>query len=240
VSLNASFIKEYLDLLIIQYNDKPKAKADIEAIAGQFGRVFDFYNSFFTAFDLDQAEGAQLDIIGKIVGLPRSVPFVLAKNRFGFDGDSSARSMADLFDESVDSAPFYDFYEAEYTSLQLDDYDYRFFIRAKISKNIVTAYMVSDDRVSLQDIIGYVFGNDSYLIDNQDMSMALYVGLGIDEQRLILISQLGLMPRPQGVNYYIIAQGGFDAFGFQDDPNALGFGEFTDPSVGGVMSNIVL
>jgi len=243
MALNSGFIKEYLDLLIFQYIDKPKAKADIETIAGQFGRVFDFYNSFFDAFDIDQATGDQLDIIGKIVGLPRSVPFVLAKNRFGFDGDTSARGMADFFDDSIESAPFYDFYEAEYTSQQLDDFDYRFFIKAKISQNVVSAYMINHierDRISLQDIIIYLFGSDAYLIDNQNMTMALYVGLSVDEQRLILINQLGLLPRPQGVSYSVIAQGGLDAFGFQDDPNALGFGELSDPSIGGVLTNIIL
>jgi hypothetical protein len=239
MALNEDFIKEYLNLLIIQYQGKPKATGEVTAMAGEFGKVYDFYTSFFDAFDLDLAVGKQLDIIGKIVG-PRSVPFILAKYRFGFDGDATAKGMADFFDDLVDSAPMYDYYESAYTDQELDDYDYRFFIKAKISKNIVSAYMVNDSRITIQDVISYVFGDNSYVIDSKEMILYLNIPLEISSEIIKLVRGLELLPRPQGVDYIIIKQDINNTLGFEGDPNAVGFGEYGDPSIGGIMASIVL
>ena len=62
----------YAKLLIIQYRIKPKAKATIRLLANQ--SVCDgLVQAEQTCFDLDTAIGAQLTILGKIVGVPRNV-----------------------------------------------------------------------------------------------------------------------------------------------------------------------
>jgi hypothetical protein len=83
MAIDQSFIDEYHNLLILQYSDKPKAKAEISTIAGQFSRVYGFLYSFYDSFDLDKATGNQLDIIGAIVGLSRIVPLIIPKNYVG-------------------------------------------------------------------------------------------------------------------------------------------------------------
>jgi hypothetical protein len=60
----------YRSLLIIQYNDKPKAIATIEALA-EVGIMNLLPLDLYSAFDLDTAVGDQLDIIGKYVGVSR-------------------------------------------------------------------------------------------------------------------------------------------------------------------------
>lgn len=67
-------IKEYYaDLLILQYRNKPKARETIKAGVDIYlgdGVVLDLAD----ILNIDTAIGAQLDIIGKILGCPRNVP----------------------------------------------------------------------------------------------------------------------------------------------------------------------
>jgi hypothetical protein len=74
---NEEIIKYYADLLIIQYLGKSKAYAHAETLADMavMGQVpVDVAN----AYDINTAEGVQLDVIGKYIGLSR--------HGFDFDG----------------------------------------------------------------------------------------------------------------------------------------------------------
>jgi hypothetical protein len=63
-------IKYYVDLLIIQYKSKPKARAHIETIIKNI--IADqIYTQVRDAYDLETATGKQLDILGKYIGLSR-------------------------------------------------------------------------------------------------------------------------------------------------------------------------
>lgn len=224
-----SFESEYRDLLIKQYWQQPNARAEIELQAGTWARVFEWLDSFPDAFDLDLATGDRLDIIGRIVGLPRLVPFVLPKIAFGFDENPNARGFDDKFMALAGSAPFLDKFEQPYTTLQLNDNDYRFFIRAKVSRNAGSGYMVSDTEISIQDVINTTFDGAAYVVDKKDMSLALYVSPVYDLDRLRAVQRLGLLPKPQGVRYDIIVQAApGETFGFSDNPNALGFADKFD------------
>lgn len=64
-------IEYYADLLIIQYRNKPKAKATIELLADLF-TVDLLPLNVKNAFDLDTAIGVQLDSIGKYMGITRT------------------------------------------------------------------------------------------------------------------------------------------------------------------------
>lgn len=62
----------YADLLIIQYKTQPKARATISSLTAQViadGILLDVINGF----DIDTAQGKQLDILGKYIGLSRNV-----------------------------------------------------------------------------------------------------------------------------------------------------------------------
>ena len=62
-----NFESEYVNLLIKQYWEKPKAAAEIGMKAGAWRKTFDWLSSFENEFDLDSATGDRLDIIGRIV-----------------------------------------------------------------------------------------------------------------------------------------------------------------------------
>lgn len=240
--IDQGLIDAYKLLLIKQYFSKPKASAEIEAIASAFSRNYTFIKSFGPEFDLDLATGDRLDKIGKLVGVPRIVPFALPKIAFGFDGDPNARGFADSFDPAYIGAPFLDSFEPEYTDYQLNDADYRFFIKAKIAVNTAAAIMVSDERISIQDVITTAFDGLAYVVDNYDMSLSLYVSPQFDIDRLQLIKQLKLLPKPQGVQYRDIVQADpLNTFGFDDNPTSKGFDDsFNAAYDGGVFATLVI
>ena len=238
----SSFTDAYVDLLIKQYWEQPHANAEIAFQAGTWETIRDLLQSFGDAFDLDLATGDRLDIIGRIVGMPRIIPFVIAKIAFGFDDNTNSRGFDSKFETVTDVAPFLSKFEPARSPLTLGDSDYRAFMKAKIASNTASAFMVSDTRVSIQDVINTAFQGEAYVIDRKNMSLALYVSPVFDTVRLLAIRQLGLLPKPQGVRYSVIIQQiPGETFAFADNPDALGWGSKFDPSqVGGVFAQKVI
>lgn len=230
----SQFVNEYALLLIKQYFSKPKARAETELVAENFERAYGVLRDFPDAFDIDLAIGDALDKIGKIVGVLRNVPLVIGKIGFGFDDNpTKARGFWDKFTGGI-SAPFYDKFTPPYTDQQLDDYDYRLIIKAKIAVNNTSAFIASDERISIQDVIQRAFNGQAYVVDKKNMSLWLYITDVIDLDRLRLIVTLKLLPKPQGVRYDLIVQyTPFETFGFIDNPDARGFADKFNPAGGG-------
>lgn len=208
--------KEYEDLLIIQYADKPRASATVALIVNQYKKAFDLLESFEGAFDLDSAVGAQLDIIGKIVGISRNIEDVIPKIFFGFDGNVNARGFG--------LAPFYTTDQAQYTDTQLSDSDYRFFIRIKIAKNHVKATMSDDNGSNLNAVILSMFEGYAYMVDNKDMTVTIYIENSPKSYLLPYAITLDLIPLPQAVDIKYISITAREPFGFSNNPNSFGFG----------------
>lgn len=237
-----SFESEYRDLLIKQYWDKPRARAEIEMQAGTWRRVFEWLDNFPEEFDVDMAIGAQLDIIGRVVGVPRNVPEALAKVFFGFEGFDDVRGFASKFAPSREGAPFASKFAPSYTTFQLNDNDYRLFIKAKIAKNNASSYMVSDDRITVQDAVNATFNGQAYVVDNKNMTATIYISPSFNVSRLRLIRQLDLIPRGMGVGVAFIVQSEpGDTFGFDQNPNSQGFASKFDQSRdGGIFARKVI
>ena len=189
----------YRDLLIKQYWDQPNARAEIELQAGTWETVRDGLDAFGEAFDLDLAVGAQLDLIGEIVGLRRAPPFTA-------------------------------------------DDDYRFYLRVRIASNVASAFMVSDDRISVQDVVNAAFEGLAYVIDRKDMTLHLYVDVSIDSALVAAVRDADLLPKPQGVRYdQLISYDVDGTFGFSNNSDAKGFASKFDPGrEGGVFARRII
>ncbi len=188
--IDQDFIDQYTLLLAKQYWEKPKARAEIEAIMSSWSETYTLFDAFAAAFDVDTAIGDQLDILGAIVGVPRVVKLAV--------GGGSV--------------------------LSLSDTDYRFFIKVKAAKNWSSAYMVSDDRISINDVVQTAFDSDAFVVNNRDMSLTLCVGTAVDTDVLYVVLTLELMPKPVGVRYEVVQFDNGDTFGFDDNPYAMTFG----------------
>lgn len=224
-------VDQYTLMLIKQYWEKPKARAEIQLKMRAWQKIVDLLRAFEVEYDLDHARGKQLDILGKIAGIPRIVPMVLPRIAFGFDNNPNSRGFADRFNALREGAPFARRFEPQYTSMQLTDNQYRRLIRAKVSLNVTSAYIASDERISIQDVINQAFAGRAYVVDNQDMSLTLYVSPSVSLDKLRLIRRLNLLPKPQGVRYsfVILAEPGV-TFGFSNNPNSRGFADRFDPT----------
>lgn len=238
-----SFESEYADLLIKQYWEKPKAAAEIATKAGTWRKTFEWLDSFTDEFDIDTATGARLDVIGRIVGIKRTVPFVVPKIAFGFAENPNSRGFDDGFSPLADRAPFQDKFERAYTNLQLSDTAYRFFIRARIAKNVGGPYLADDQGIAIQEVIGTLFDGAAYALDKKNMTLTLYVSPQYSVDNLRAILRLDLMPKPQGVRWAVIVQAGpDDTFGFADNINSLPFADKFDliNQPGGRLANKVV
>lgn len=65
-------VEYYVNLLIIQYHNKPKAKATIRAFLSQLLEFYTLVKEIQYAYGIDTAIGDQLDIVGKYFGVSRN------------------------------------------------------------------------------------------------------------------------------------------------------------------------
>lgn len=225
-----SLVDETVNLLIKQYWEKTKARAEIELEAITWEKTRAFLAALDPAFDLDNAVGSQLDVLGRIVGISRSVPGVVPKIYFGLSNNPDSKGFASKFDQLRIGGPFYSKFSSAFTDLQLGDSDYRFFIRVKASLNRASGYLSSDQYIDIQTVILSAFDGRAYVVDNLDMTLTLYVSPIVSLDRLRLIMALNLLPKPQGVRYKVIIQAepGM-TFGFSKNPLSRGFASKFDP-----------
>lgn len=235
--MNNDIINRYTLMLIKQYWEKQKARSEIEAMLKQWQIIADFIRNP-SNFDIDAATGYRLDVIGRIVGLPRSVPAVIAKVFFGFEGHINSAGFSSKSNVSFIGAPFFSKFSPAYGDYQLGDNEYRRFLKVKIAKNAAASTIASDDRVSLQEVIQAAFNGEAYVTDRKDMTLALNISPQISQDELRLIVRLGLLPKPAGVRYdyfYQVTPG--MTFGFSRNPSARGFGsKFNTAYQGGFFS----
>ncbi|HGT5339174.1 toxin YdaT family protein [Escherichia coli] len=188
---------------------------------------------------LDAPEHQKLKEVSEgIVGLHRSVPAVIARVFFGFDGHLNTAGFDSKSNAAYVGAPFYSKFSPAYGDYQLADNEYRRFLRVKIARNAAGATIASDDRVSLQDVIQTAFNGEAYVTDRKDMTLALNVSPRVSVEELRLIVKLGLLPKPAGVRYdyfYQVTPG--LTFGFSRNPSARGFAsKFNTAYQGGFFS----
>lgn len=214
-----SLSDDYADLLLIQYANKPKARAEAKAYGDEWEAVQSFAASWIEAWDIDKAWGDRLDKIGKIVGIDRIVENGYAKKYFGFYPFPNSLPWGNPF--------FRKFRDDAYTDTELDDNQFRFFIKSKVAKNITAAVMASGgERQSLQNTVQYLFEGKAYVVDNFDMTLGLYLDETYSQDDLRVIVQENLLPSPQGVGYkYYIQYNSEGTFGFANNPNSKPWGE---------------
>lgn len=202
----------YTNLLIYQYAKKPKAVATIDAIMGECDRVVENLTDLLNQWDIDQARGFSLDIIGRRVGVSRTLPAFVSKGYLGYLGSLQGKPWG----EGI----WYREGDATGDSLSLNDEDYRFLIKAKIFKNFQDGtldYVLNAMRLLLTD--------QANIQDNYDMTVDVLLPLAsLNPLQTYMIQVLDILPRPMGVMYtYINASG--KEFGFDGFFNSYGFNE---------------
>lgn len=178
---------QYSALITSEHKGKPKFTAMVEAVAGCFADSNNVFRAIPPSFDLDTAVGDQLDVIGLWVGVSRlvTIPFAVY---FSFD------TVGLGFDEGSIKGPF----DSSEGVTSLDDSTYRTLIGAKIGANNWDGTLPSWQSVMNQ----VFFGTGSYVfaVDNQDMSMDVYVAGSRPSAILVSLLKNGHLPlKPSGV-----------------------------------------
>ena len=191
---------------------------------------------------IDTAEGVQLDILGDIVGQPRTLIDTALLKYFAFDTYPDAQSFGDLNDNSL-GGYFYSLGSSLSGNTLLNDEQYRLFIKAKIIKNKTTA--TPNDFL---EFISFVFGTKlNNIITEGNAEFTVLVGKELNSFEKALLTytsnidgyDVPFVPKPVGVkiNYGQFPSDNF--FGFTGVPGAKGYGDINDLSLGGKFATLI-
>lgn len=194
----------YAQLLIMEYYGLPKAVGTVEAYVLQ--AISDMIVMQVRAgFNLMTATGLQLDAIGEIVGLQRSVPgFIPGQPEFAMPEYADGAAGSYIGFARYDDNPMPNGHWARYTdsptSYILADGQFAELIQ------FVIAVRASDYSLkSLADIFELFFGNYVTIDDNLDMTMTYTHDATNDPNILFaLVDYLGLLPHPAGVEAIVV------------------------------------
>lgn len=197
-------LSDYLALITTEHSGKPKYMAMLQAVLGPMVEALNVSQELPADFDLDQAIGAQLDIVGLWVGIGRRVNTPLVGVYFSFDIPNLG------FDLGVWKGPF----DPDSGIVELDDETYRTLIRAKIGANHWDGTLGQS-----KAILDLVFndGTHVFIQDNQDMSMTIGVSGVMPSAISLALLTGGYIPiKPEGVrvDYYIVTSVDGPLFGF--------------------------
>lgn len=222
---------EYLDLVPSANRDKAKFIALLTALLSP---VVDGQNvalDIINKYDLDQAVGKQLDVIGEWVGQSRTISDNIEFKFFGFDDTPNALPFGEEGNPSI-GGRFREQSEPFQNTTTLQDPEYLFAIKAKIARNSTDGTIDS-----LINALDFLLGDGVSVV--QDIGgMAVYYDvareLTFNEKALI---RVGILPKPAGVRIVSgVAYNPTGYFGFTGMTGALGFGEESDLSIGGIFA----
>lgn len=210
----SEIVEYYANLLIIQYNNKPKAKATIELYVNELlaeGLLTDIRDGF----NIPTAIGVQLDTLGKYADVDRFYEGQILEDYFSFISyDETASPPADRvgfsdyedFSLKVGDTLIYPNILSD--SLSLNDEDFRFLLRLRIIQN-----NSNHSHKSIDDSIFNFFGDTVRADSLGDMVMLYFVPR--DQAAIVSVAlQKEILPKPMGVKLQYAIEGDEDFFGF--------------------------
>lgn len=242
MALNQFERDDYLNVARDRITEQFKGKVVIDKylqllLSGK-GDLQDAVQQVQTLRSIDTAVGAQLDVIGVIVGRPRGLVSAEIFNYFGFQGASQAGSFGSATDPTV-GAPWYSLGAPLGLSRPPSDEEYRLILKAKIIKNRTLSRP--------EDVIEaykFLFGASKVLITELG-NAEVRIGIGkilTSVERGLLFDLAGagaLLPKTVGVEYTYTEFQADRVFATQGFPGGMGTGDLMNPDVGGILSNII-
>lgn len=202
-----------------QYRNKPKAVAWYKITRDLATQLSDAAAAVRIMYSIDYAQGEQLDIIGRIVVMPRDfmgkvtmqTAMCASADMFPAEfGDTSAMCSAPTIDQDMD----------------MSDELYRIAIKSKILKN--NSYATIDD---ILVGMNFMLPNAQVirLVDGEDMSFSVeFYGQITDLERWALVNA-SFVPKPQGVKF----NGFLEAYDYiQAGDSSMQFGDSSAQATG--------
>lgn len=205
----------YTDLITSEHADKPKFVATVAASTAPFIDAQALAASMPAAFDLDNAIGMQLDVVGQWVGIGRDINTPLTSVFFSWDTTGLG------WDQGYWQRPN----DPTEGVTALGDDAYRLLLRAVIALNhwdgrIVTA------KAAVEPLFP---NNGIYIQDNQDMTITFVIGgpiLDVVSAALLIGNYLALKPATVGIDYVFTSAPPLPVFGWDAEiPGLAGWDE---------------
>jgi hypothetical protein len=239
---NQFVVEPFLDVARLRVTDQFKGKPIMDKylqllLEGKL-ELQQVMKDVMTLRSIDTAVGAQLDIIGEIVGRPRGLVSAEIFEYFGFDGATNGGSFGSVTDPSV-GAPWYSIDGPLGRSREPSDEEYRIILKAKIIKNRTLSRP--------EDIIeAYKFLFGASLVTITELPhAAVRIGIGkilstVERGLLFNLDGAGtLLPKTVGVEYTYSEFNADRTFATEGFPGGQGTGDLNDPAAGGVLSNLI-
>lgn len=200
-------IRYFVNLLILQYKNKPKAKATIEALtrnafSDTTGNIFPI--EVQNAYNLDTATGKQLDILGKYIGYDRVIPIAI-DNTFKYatyDLSSNPNSgYGDYWEEKI-SFPYAEYRYTSFEYYSLEDNIYKGILK-------MNSYLKGKplSLAGIDEALDYAFDGLIYVIEKDkelEYHIAQEVADVLDTQDKIDILFKKYFPRPMGCTMSVV------------------------------------
>lgn len=171
--------------IVNQYRNKPRMVRWLTltpAVANN--RIEPAIDDVYGSYDVDTVTGEKLDVIGRIVGVPRPILRGSAYDVFGYAGNDNYTN--------YNIAPYIG--DGAVVDAPLNNDLYRKLIKAKIARNISDG--TSDSIIKLLEIVLGV--KVTSLSSNGDKSFDIGIASELDNTTQYLLENFDLVPRPQG------------------------------------------
>jgi hypothetical protein len=181
-------VSTYLNLITSEHRDKPLYTAMVAAIAQCWVDNINLLQSLPGKFDLDNAQGSQLDVDGLWLGLLRTIRTPLPDVFFTLDSDDLSLGL----DAGIWFSPI----SPQWGVSQFDDNSFRLLLRAKAVANRWDGSLPS-----MVDILREIFAPATVDVVEGDMSIAVTITGTPPSTLFKYLVQEGYLPlKPSGVS----------------------------------------
>lgn len=221
------YLEEARSRVTFQFSDKPMFDKFVQLMLANNIDIQLALKDLMQKRSIDTAEGVQLDIIGEIVGQPRTLIDTALLKYFAFDGVLDGEGYGSLDDLTV-GGNWYSLGQPLAGNTLLNDEQYRLFIKAKILKNRTNA--TPNDFL---EFIKFVYGTEiNCVISEGNAEFTILVGKELNSFEKALLTyttnvdgyDVPFIPKPVGVkvNYGQFSSDNF--FSFAGVPGGEGYG----------------
>lgn len=184
----------YANLLILQYRNKPKASATIRMGAGIYladGLIFELND----ILNLETQTGAQLDLIGQILGVNRNVNGLNLDTEYFTFEKTTAYGFSDK--NALSEGVWKNYRNSIASSYALQDSEYRALLKFKAAYNIKVGSWGQ-----LDELYYRFFGDELNMVNNKNLTVTYEVSPNLSVA-LKAAMFLGYIEPPMGIGYSV-------------------------------------
>ena len=229
---------DHLDLaesrLATQYRESTNLITYIRALLSEANTLEQVLRDLINLRWIDTATGINLDILGSIVGQRRTFIGAELFGYFGFAINAESGSFGTVYNPEIGDR-FRSAYESATGVRNLNDGEYRLWIRARIAKNRTRSTpedIISQLKLILNcNQILFVDGNTEYFVS---------IGKILSGDEKSILFNTDIIPKTAGVKANYIVQYDYDSFfSFLGVPNSAGFGSINTADLGGTFGRLI-